>query len=508
MKSLEVRAGHLTRNVGLNLAGQSIPIVIGILTIPYLIKGLGVEGFGVLSIAWMLLGYFTLFDLGLGRATTKFVAEELRHGETQRLRSLVWTSLVVNVSFGFVGGLLVALFSPVLAERVLEIPPELVEPAITTFLILAFSAPIVLAAASLRGVLEAAQRFDYINGVRAISSSLTFLLPAVGLLAGLGIPGIVLLLMISRLAEALAYFFLNRKALPVLKSGFSFDPTSVRQLIGFGGWVTVTNVINPILSYLDRFMIGALVSMAAVAYYAAPFEIVTRLWILPASLTMTLFPAFSTIGTASKEVLAGYHARSVKYLLVLMGPLVMILVFLADDILRVWLGSDFAENSTSAFRILAFGVLFNSLAQIPFVMIQGLGRPDITAKFHLLEVLLYLPITWILVKQAGVTGGALAWMVRATIDFLLLFGASSKFTGVAVYRERGLVRGAAFVAATGAILVVASMLDPSVLVKALVSSIVAVFFVLVAWKYVFDAAERQFIISIFRSPLRPTKEIP
>lgn len=67
----------IARNIVLNFLGQLVPLTVGVFAIPVAVKGLGVDGFGILSLAWMLLGYRTLFDLGLGLATTKFIAEEL-----------------------------------------------------------------------------------------------------------------------------------------------------------------------------------------------------------------------------------------------------------------------------------------------------------------------------------------------------------------------------------------------------------------------------------------------
>ena len=49
--------------------GMVLPLIVGVLSIPFAIKGLGKEGFGILTIAWVILGYFGLFDFGLSRAT-------------------------------------------------------------------------------------------------------------------------------------------------------------------------------------------------------------------------------------------------------------------------------------------------------------------------------------------------------------------------------------------------------------------------------------------------------
>jgi len=67
----------LARNTFLNIIGLSLPFLVGIIAIPLIISGLGTERFGLLSLGWVILGYVGIFDLGLGRATTKFVASAL-----------------------------------------------------------------------------------------------------------------------------------------------------------------------------------------------------------------------------------------------------------------------------------------------------------------------------------------------------------------------------------------------------------------------------------------------
>ena len=64
----------------------------------------------------------------------------------------------------------------------------------------------------------------------------------------------------------------------------------------------------------------------------------------------------------------------------------------------------------------------NCFSMIPFALIQSGGRPDITAKLHLIELPLYLVTVWALTKSLGIEGTAIAWTLRVTIDAVLLFG--------------------------------------------------------------------------------------
>jgi O-antigen/teichoic acid export membrane protein len=424
MTPLEISAPSLVRNAFLNFIGQFVYLLVGIAAIPFVVRGLGAERFGLLSLAWVILGYFTTFDLGLGRATTKYVAESLGKGEEDQVPRLAWTAVTIQGAFGLLGALVLVGVTSLLVEQILKIPPTLVEEAKATFHILALAIPVVLISGSFSGLLEASQRFDLLNAVRIPSGASMFLLPLVGLALGFHLSGIVALIVVSRVAALAALVTLNLRLFPQLRR-FSACFAAFPRLLTYGGWVTVTSLVGPILLNLDRFLIASLLSMAAVAYYTAPYEIVIRLWIVPVSLTMSLFPAFSALeGMGDRQKLGTLFARSVVYTLLALAPLVLILGLFAEEILLVWLGSDFAAQSKAAMRILVLGAFVGSAAHIPSALLQGAGRPDVTAKIHLLELPLYVGIAWVLISREGVVGAAAAWTLRVALDALLLFVAS------------------------------------------------------------------------------------
>ena len=82
-----------------NLLGYSVPIISALIFIPILINGLGEEKFGLLNLAWMIIGYFSFFDFGIGKGLTKIVAEKISSDQSHQIPVLFWTSLVVNVFY-------------------------------------------------------------------------------------------------------------------------------------------------------------------------------------------------------------------------------------------------------------------------------------------------------------------------------------------------------------------------------------------------------------------------
>ena len=490
---VQVQGRLLARNAFLNFVGQAVPLLVGVATVPFIVRGLGTERFGILSLAWVSLGQFTLFDLGLGRATTKFVAEASSRGDESQIRRLVWTAAAMQFVLGFLGAVLVVGVTPLLVERVLNIPPLLVGEARLTFYLLALSIPIVLVSSSFSGVLEANQRFDLANAVRIPSSIATVLLPLVGVMLGLGLPGILGLLLLAKAAALLGLVALDLWAFPELKRPLLLGRRATHALFLFGGWVMVSNMILPFLRYLDRFMLGALLSVPAVAYYSVSFDILDRLWIIPSSLALTLFPAFSTLsGSGQHERTQALFVRSVKFVLLATAPIILVLTVFARPILHAWLGADFALHGTVAFQILAAGAAIGLMAPISGSLLQGYGRPDIIAKLYVLYIPMNIALVWSLVWILGIPGAALSAAVRTAIDAFLLILIVSRTIhlplGLFLKRFCGAL---VCVCVMGLLSWIALRISDVLLVKAALVCVIASLFVWCAWRWVMSDEDRR-----------------
>jgi O-antigen/teichoic acid export membrane protein len=107
-----------------------------------------------------------------------------------------------------------------------------------------------------------------------------------------------------------------------------------------------------------------------------------------------------------------------------MGILCLALVIFAKSLLVFWLGIEFAKAAAALTQVLLVGVFFNSMAHIPLAALQASGRVALTAKLHVVELLLYMPLLLWAVHSQGLMGAAWVWMARTVIDFVFLFGFS------------------------------------------------------------------------------------
>lgn len=484
----------LARNTVWNLVGQLLPMAVGVIAIPPLVRGLGIERFGLLSLVWIIIGYFSLFDLGMGRALTKLVADRLGAREEDSIPPLAWTSLLLMLLLGVIGGLVTLAISPWLVHSALKVPAALQPETLRSFFLLALSIPLVTVTSGLRGILEAQQRFRVLNLIRIPMSIFSFAGPLLALPFSRSLTAVVAILVSGRIIGFVVHLLACFHSTPALRHNFSVKSELIRPVLKFGGWITVSNVIGPFMVYLDRFLIGALLSVSAVAYYTAPFDIVTRIWVIPGAMVSVLFPAFAVSVMQDPDRTGVLLSRGIKYVFLSLFPIVLVIVTLAPEGLRLWLGPTFAQNGSSVLRWLAAGVFVNSLAQVPFALIQSTGRPDITAKLHLLELPIYFVAVWLLTKRLGIEGTAMAWTGRVVFDAILVFLCAHRLLAG---RAKFLVKLGAITAA-GLVLLYMGTLSFDLAIKAGFLSLALLGFGLASWFLVLGPAERMFLSGVTR----------
>ncbi len=406
----------LGRNVFWNLGGSLAPLLAAALAVPYIIEKLGAERFGLLTIIWVLIGYFSFFDMGLGQAITRRVAEGIDRDRPGDLATTIWTALFLMLGLSLVAGILIWLMIPWLTEDLLHIPDVLQKEFEMTLKIVAISMPIVVSTAGLRGVLEAYQQFRLINLIRIPMGMFIFLSPLLVLPFNTSLIPLVLLLVVGRLLAWLVYARVMFNVLPELKHNIKLDRNAIGALLSFGGWMTVSNLVLPVMVYFDRFVIGAMLSLTAITYYVTPHEIVTRLRIIPTALGGVIFPALARSFSDSSTSTGKLFQQSQAAIFLGIFPPVLFISLFAFEGLSFWLDESFADQSANVVKWLAAGVLVNAMGATPVNLIRAAGRPDLTAKVYLAELPVFFLLLIKLVEIYGITGAAFAYFFRWLVD--------------------------------------------------------------------------------------------
>lgn len=425
----------LKSKILINLLTTALPMAAGLVAIPMLIKGLGLEQFGLLTIAWMLVGYFGLLDLGLGRSLTQKVASAIGDSATDTLKSLITQVLLVIFGLGILAGIGFHFLSHWLVFNFLNITDVYKVDTFKAFQWIALTIPLVMLSSTLMGVLEGMQRFGWAGLVRAPVNFFMFFAPVLAMYLNNTLSTVIASLFVVRLV---GLCFLSWIVAYNLKE-FGQSKALRREffsVLKFGGWVSVSNLISPAMVYFDRFYIGAMLTVSVVAYYTTPFDFLTKLLVIPFAIVGVMFASFSTDWLINKSAVRQNFLKTLFAVAALMLPVSIVLFFFAKELLVLWLGQSFAENSFFVAKFLSVGIFVNALATVPFAYIQAIGRADLTAKLHLFELPLYFLLLWWCVGSFGLEGAAIAWVLRVTLDAVLLFWVAEKKFKV----EKGEVR--------------------------------------------------------------------
>jgi O-antigen/teichoic acid export membrane protein len=412
------------KNIVWSLSSYVLPLLVGLVLFPKIIAAYGLEQFGLLSLIWALIGYFSLFDLGLSRALTQQVSDYISKSKSsEEIAGLIRTGFISMWLLGVVGGLVLWLCSPFILNTFLKIPQSLQADSLQAFALLALSIPLAVHTAALRAVLEALHLFKPASLIRSILGVGSFLAPYLAAFLSPTLSSAVISLIVTRGLVWLLYLYAVHRSQILFTKTPLFNLEKLKPLFHFGSRMTLSNIISPLMEYMDRFVVASLLGVAAASYYVAPYEIITKLLVIPAAISGVLFPLFSKQWQKDPIHTARLLKKGSLYTLLLLFPLAVVIVYFAHEWLSIWLSPEFALQGRLVVSWLTIGVLINSTAQVVFAKVQGAGRSDWTAKLHLAEVIPYLALLYISLDYFGIAGAAFAWCLRVAIDLvgLLIF---------------------------------------------------------------------------------------
>ena len=423
---------QLRRNSTLNLVGQSVPLLAAVVAIPTIVYNLGESRFGAVTLVWSMAAYLGVFDLGIGRALTTRLAENLRLAGGGREKLITLSGLGILGMSGIAFSLLLYWIAPAISAWVAADDALLHSDLVRSFRLFAISLPALLLGLGGRGMLEAHRAFGWINAIRLPSGVLLYLLSAHVSQTHPTAASVIAVLAAVRSAESLlllavGWRFVSSSAGSESRVTLHRVVHASKDLLSFGSWITVSGIVTPIIQLLDRWILGYSAGAAMVAYYATPLDILSRVWILPTAIMGAAYPDLvgALSGRSPREV---SEIIKVAYRLIVSGVTMALLpaTLFGGLALSWWLNPEFSSVAGPVLPLMAGGLLVNSLARIPVGLLHGMGRPKAVALLHAVELPITLAFLIVLIPQYGLSGAALVWLGRMWADYLGLMWLASR----------------------------------------------------------------------------------
>lgn len=411
-------------HIAWNLAGLSVPLLVAAITIPSLLETLGKEKFGLLALAWGLIGYAGALDLGLGRALTQIVASLRGEQRLDDIPDTLATASRITFVTGMIAGIFIALFAIMGGAGIIQTESTSDSEIKFAILLLAVALPAQAMSATYKGLNEAFMSFKGVSILRATLGVINFAGPYAVSFFTINLPWLVSTLVLSRLLSLIFYKYLASQCLRnefETQKSARYSAIIAKKLFSFGGWVTVSSVIGPIMVQADRFFIAYTISAAAVSTYVLPYEIVVQILVIVGAISTVMFPGLSQLIQERPDAWQPYFRKWLFRVAALMACTCIALAFLLPMILSVWIGPSLDNISIQIGQILCLGVFANSIASMYYSLIHAHGRADLTAKIHFIELPIYIVSLYIFSDYYGLLGIAVAWTARVIFDALSMF---------------------------------------------------------------------------------------
>lgn len=476
----------IKRNSIYNFFGQIIPAICLFISIPFLVKNLGAEIYGIFAIIILIVDYFSFFDIGLSGAVTKFISEAIGKNEQEKIYSIYKKTFLLSIIFSSFAALLYLSLVPYLSRYFLNINQHNRSDIQNIFRASSLIVFFVVLKCFFRGILEAYRRFDIINTIMVPIFSLAQVFYVVAVLNGKGLLALVLLLSAREAVVCFFYFIFSRKIILNKSQIQIISWREIWKLIKYGSHLSVTRTIGWIMSSFDKFLISSVLTTSAVTYYVVPYGVATKIAIIAGCIAPIIFPVSSELHASNKQALVDFFKKSLGYSLILMALPTLLLVIFARDILLFWVGPDFMQ-SVLVLQLLAIGAFFSALSWIFGTLIQGTGHPKLVTIWGVALLPVELLTMYFLMKNIGLIGAAISWMTMRCITVVVFFFFVERYLKLidwSLFKDKRIFHIVFFILVSCAV----SIFLRSVLHHSLISLLVNItlfttfYFAIIAWK--------------------------
>lgn len=403
-------------------AGYVIPMLVNLITTPFLLRGLGETAYGIQSLVAVIIGYLTLMDMGVAWPITKLLAEDRARQDSDAQNSLLSATLQLYAAIGIIGMVAIMLLADWFARSVFQVPADLVGQAVIVFRLagIGFLGSVGMSWGS--AVAMGLHRFDLNYSVSVPLSTAGTLLGLGVVYAGYGVVGYVLTRTLFTVVAGPAYFVLTRHLLPDFNFRWGLDKATIRRVRGYVGYGTFNRITSSLVSRLDQTFLGVWVGVAAAGIYSVPFMLVNSLGYMLAYMLGFIFPMASELQSLGQmDRLRDIFIRSSQFIAALAGLVFIPLFVLGDLFLALWTPT-ISTKAAGVLRLLALAGYIGTLtATLPNNVMVGLGKMRQFTIYTTIRALVLAAFCFFFIRPMGIEGAGWALLFTCSVDIVYFF---------------------------------------------------------------------------------------
>ncbi len=411
----------MPRNLAFGLTSAAWSALVGFAVVPFYLRYLGVEAYGLVGIYSSAFVLVSLLDFGLAPAINREVARCKAEHNIRPARELLHTLAIVYWSTAGALAVAAAFGAPLLSSGWLtatQLPQESIRTSLVLIgLILACRWPQGLYLSALIG----AEKMAIVSTIAIAMTSIS------------SVGAVVILAWVAPRIEA---FFMWQAAVGLLhtvilrtvtwrvigeEQGVRFSTTALKKIWRFSASVGGIAVTALILTQVDKVVLSSLLPLSSFGEYTLATVVVSGVYLIVNPVFNIIYPRFTAlVAEAAHSRLADLYRSGTRLLAVALFPLCMTIAVFANDILRVWTGNQqLADSVAFVLSLLIAGAALHSVMYFPYALQLAHGHTRLPLTINIILLAVAAPLTALLTWRFG-TKGAAAASVLLYVFYLFL----------------------------------------------------------------------------------------
>lgn len=422
---------RLAKNTIFSLMAWFSPIVIGFVTTPVLVRGLGVEQYGILAIILGFLSYS--FTFGTGKAVAKFVPEYNADGKSEKIPEVVSATFWLSLIIALAGSIVIALFASFIVSEVLLIQPESRDTAQTAFYLACATGLVMMVGQPFQFFMQGMHSF----GNYVILTTLNGLLLGVGnivlVLNGFGLVELMGWNLTVGALIAMLFYIQSRRRFPELKINFRIDRKILNSVLNYGGNIILFQIFGNALYIFERTWVTRKFGPQTLTFYSVSMLLAIYLHGLTGSFIQAIFPRVNELLNSSDKLIDLYQ-KTMKIVLAVVTFACISYICAGRMFLGLWVNADFAANSYDLLVIHSLTFAFIAIAIMPLHIAEAFRLSSLTAVVTCAWLVIAVPLMIFAAGEWKSEGIALSRLAAVVITFPIIFYVEKRFFGGVLWR--------------------------------------------------------------------------
>ena len=430
----ERRLVIFARNLVTRYALIVINALIGLVVLPFNVRHLGADDYGLWMLVASVTTYFSVLELGYGGAVVKYVAEFRAKKDAKALNEVLSTMFFVFSAIGVVV-YLAAIAVSFLLPHIFNLAPSQVATGQTVLLIIAVNVTLHFVFSVYGGVINGFEKY-YINNV--VGTTFNILVAAVNVAVLWMGYGLVELVTATTIVRVMPYWVYRRNAHMVfpelsIRRAY-FNRERLRDLTGFSVYLAVIDWASKLTFMTDSFLLGIFTNTAVVGVYAVAQRLADALLRMTTQLHNFLFPA--VVHQAVEGSVDGQRnllIKATRFQLAIAVGMCATVAAVADVLIRAWVGPDF-HAAAYVLAVLSGTVVLRAWMGIPSTVLKGTGHHRYLAIASSWCGVANLLLSIVLVKLFGMNGVAWGTAIPVAVLATYVFARACQTVALPVLR--------------------------------------------------------------------------